>query len=359
MELGLYTFGERTLDPDLGRPPTAEERLKRLLEEAELAEAVGLGVYAVGEHHREEYVVSAPAVVLAAIAARTKRIRLSSAVVVLSSDDPIRVFQQFATLDLLSGGRAELMVGRGSFIESFPLFGYDLRDYEALFEEKLALLLKIREEEKVYWPGGRFTKPIPGLGVYPRPKQNPLPLWVAAGGSPESAVRAGRLGLPLVLGIIAGSPKRFLPFVELYRKTAQEHGHTPRLALAAHGFLAEDDSEAFRLALPAFLQVMNKIGRERGWRPLTPEYFAWSRTLEGADFIGDPERVAEKVLYWHELFRPERLLLQLTVGTLPHARVLKAIELLGTEVLPRVRRALVAQEAQGHAEGLRQGEEDQ
>lgn len=184
MELGLYTFGERTLDPDLGRPPTAEERLRRLLEEAELAEEVGLGVYAVGEHHREEYVVSAPAVVLAAIAARTRRIRLSSAVVVLSSDDPIRVFQQFATLDLLSGGRAELWVGRGSFVESFPLFGYDLKDYEALFEEKLALLLKIREEEKVYWPGGRFTKPIPGLGVYPRPKQNPLPLWVAAGGEP-------------------------------------------------------------------------------------------------------------------------------------------------------------------------------
>lgn len=249
---------------------------------------MGLGVYAVGEHHREEYVVSAPAVVLAAIAARTRRIRLSSAVVVLSSDDPIRVFQQFATLDLLSGGRAELWVGRGSFVESFPLFGYELRDYEALFEEKLALLLKIREEEKVFWPGGRFTKPIPGLGVYPRPKQNPLPLWVAAGGSPESAVRAGRLGLPLVLGIIAGSPKRFLPFVELYRKTAREHGHTPRLALAAHGFLAEDDEEAFRLALPAFLRVMNKIGRERGWRPLTPEYFAWSRTAEGPTSSATP-----------------------------------------------------------------------
>lgn len=192
MELGLYTFGERTLDPDLGRPPTAEERLRRLLEEAELAERVGLGVYAVGEHHREEYVVSAPAVVLAAIAARTRRIRLSSAVVVLSSDDPIRVFQQFATLDLLSGGRAELWVGRGSFVESFPLFGYELRDYEALFEEKLALLLKIREEEKVFWPGGRFTKPIPGLGVYPRPKQNPLPLWVAAGEARSR--RCGRAG---------------------------------------------------------------------------------------------------------------------------------------------------------------------
>jgi len=347
VEFGLYTFGERTFDPGLGRPPTAEERLKRLLEEAELADEVGLSLFAVGEHHREDYVVSAPAVVLAAIAARTRRIRLASAVVVLSSEDPIRVFQQFSTLDLLSGGRAELWVGRGSFVESFPLFGYDLRDYEALFEEKLALLLKIREEEKVHWPGGRFTKPIPGLGVYPRPKQNPLPVWVAAGGSLESAVRAGRLGLPLVLAIIAGTPKRFLPFVELYRKTAREHGHTPRLTLAAHGFLAEDDAEAFRLAAPAFLAVMNKIGRERGWRPMDVNYFAWSRGLQGADFIGEPLRVAEKALYWHELFRPERLILQLTVGTLPHTKVLRAIELLGTEVLPRVQKALATPPAAG------------
>ncbi|GLV48332.1 luciferase [Thermus sp. LT1-2-5] len=347
MELGLYTFGDRTLDPELGRPPTAEERLRRLLEEAELAEETGLALFAVGEHHREDYAVSAPAVVLSAIAAHTRRIRLASAVVVLSSDDPVRVFQQFATLDLLSGGRAELWVGRGSFVESFPLFGYDLRDYEALFEEKLALLLKIREAERVYWPGGRFTQPIPGLGVYPRPKQNPLPLFVAAGGSPESAVRAGRLGLPLVLAVIAGSPKRFLPFVALYRKTAQEHGHTPRLTLAAHGFVAEEDGEAFRLAAPAFLAVMNRIGRERGWQPLTQEYFAWSRGLEGADFIGDPLRVAEKALYWYELFRPERLVLQLTVGTLPHAKVLRAIELLGGEVLPRVQRALATPPAAG------------
>jgi len=340
MELGLYTFGDRTLDPDLGRPPTAEERLRRLLEEAELADQAGLAVFAVGEHHREDYVVSAPAVVLAAIAARTRRIRLSSAVVVLGSDDPIRVYQAFATLDLLSGDRAELVVGRGSFIESFPLFGYDLQDYEVLFEEKLALLLKIREEEKVFWPGERFTHPIPGLGVYPRAKQDSLPVWVAVGGTPESAVRAGRLGLPMVLAIIAGDPRRFRPLVALYRETAQAHGHEPRLALAAHGFLAEDDGEAFRLAAPAFLQAMNRIGRERGWRPLSLDYFAHSRTLAGADFIGDPERVAEKLLYWHELFRPERVLLQLTVGTLPHARVLRAIELLGAEVLPRVRKEL-------------------
>jgi probable LLM family oxidoreductase len=340
MELGLYTFGERTLDPELGRPPTPEERLRRLLEEAELADQVGLSVFAVGEHHREEFVVSAPAVALAAMAARTQRIRLSSAVVVLSSEDPIRVFQAFATLDLISGGRAELMVGRGSFLESFPLFGYDLRDYETLFEEKLALLLELRKAERVAWPGGRFTRSVPNLGVYPRPKQNPLPIWLAVGGTPESAVRAGQLGLPMVLAIIAGSPRRFLPLVELYRQTARAHGHTPRLALAAHGFLAEDDAEAFRLAAPAFLQVMNRIGRERGWRPLSLDYFAWSRGLEGADFIGDPERVLEKALYWHELFRPERLLLQLSVGTLPHGKVLRAIELLGTEVLPGLRRAL-------------------
>ncbi len=337
MEIGLYTFGDRTFDPELGRPPTGEERLKRLLEEAELADQAGLAVYAVGEHHRPDYAVSAPAVVLAAMAARTRRIRLSSAVNVLSSDDPIRLFQQFATLDLLSGGRAEIMVGRGSFIESFPLFGYELKDYEALFEEKLALLLRLRAEERVDWPGGRFTRPIPGLGVYPRPLQNPLPLWVAVGGTPESAVRAGRLGLPMVLAIIAGDPRRFLPLVELYRETARAHGHTPRLALAAHGFLAEDDEEAFRLALPAFLEVMNRIGRERGWRPLTPAYFARSRTLEGADFIGSPERVLEKALYWRELFWPERLLLQLTVGTLPHRRVLRAVELLGEKVIPALK----------------------
>ena len=336
MELGLFSFVERTPGSGL----TAEERLRNLLEEIDLADQVGLDVFGVGEHHRPDYVVSAPAVVLAAAAARTKRIRLTSAVNVLSSDDPIRVFQQFATVDLLSGGRAEIMAGRGSFIESFPLFGYDLRDYDELFAEKLDLLLRLREGERVTW-SGRHRPPLRDQPVYPRPVQEPLPVWIAVGGTPESAVRAGTLGLPMALAIIGGLPERFVPFAELHRRAAEEagHGRLP-LGINSHGFLADSADEAADLAFGPFSETMNRIGRERGWPPTTRVDFDAQRTLRGALFVGSPAEVAEKILFQHSLFGHERFLLQLSVGSMPHDRMLRAIELFGTEVAPLVRAEL-------------------
>ncbi|OUM86083.1 MAG: luciferase [Bacillus thermozeamaize] len=340
MEIGIYTFGERTVDPETGQLISPSERLQRLMEEIELADQVGLDVYGVGEHHRPDYTVSAPAVVLAAAASRTKRIRLTSAVNVLSSDDPVRVFQQFATLDLLSQGRAEIMVGRGSFIESFPLFGYDLKDYDELFAEKLDLLLKLRESEHITW-SGNHRPPIDNRGVYPRPLQNPLPVWVAVGGTPESAIRAGALGLPMALAIIGGLPERFAPFAQLHRTAAQKAGHPkPRLSINSHGFLADTSQEAVDTAFPAFKTVMDRLGQERGWPPMTREQFEFSCSLRGADFVGSPQQVIEKILFQHEIFGHDRFLLQLTVGTLPHKKVLRAIELLGTEVAPVVKREL-------------------
>ncbi len=341
MEIGIYTFGERTADPETGELISPAERLRRLLEEIELADQVGLDVYGVGEHHRPDYTVSAPVVVLAAAASRTQRIRLTSAVTVLSSDDPVRVFQAFSTLDLISGGRAEIMVGRGSFIESFPLFGYDLADYDELFDEKLELLLKLRASERVTW-SGKHRPPIPGLGVYPRPLQDPLPIWVAVGGTPRSAARAGLLGLPMALGIIGGLPERFAPLVELYRQAARKAGHTPRVSINSHGFIADTSQEAADVAYLPFKTMMDKIGQERGWPPLTREQYEASRTLRGANFIGSPQEVIDKILFQYEIFRHERFLIQLTVGTIPHKKVLRAIELLGTEVAPVVRKETAA-----------------
>ena len=341
MELGIYSFGERTRDPETGQLISPHERMRRLLEEIELADQVGLDVFGVGEHHRPDYLVSAPAVVLAAAAARTRRIRLTSAVSVLSTDDPVRVFQAFATLDLVSGGRAEIMVGRGSFTESFPLFGYDLETYDELFDEKLELLLRIREDERVSWTG-RFRPPLRDAAIYPRPLQDPLPVWVATGGTPRSAVRTGLLGLPMALAIIGGRPERFAPVVELYRQAARRAGHGPervRVGINSHGFIAERSQEAADIAFPAFKETMDRIGRERGWPPLTREQFEASRSLRGADFVGSPQQVIEKILFQHSIFRHDRFLLQLTVGTLPHRQVLRAIELLGTEVAAAVRRA--------------------
>ncbi|ADI14072.1 Luciferase-like, subgroup [Truepera radiovictrix DSM 17093] len=338
-ELGLYSFADWTPDPATGDRVPPERRLRDLLEEIELADQVGLDVFGLGEHHRPEYLSSAPAVILAAAAARTKRIRLSSAVTVLSSDDPVRVFQDFATLDLLSGGRAEIIAGRGSFIESFPLFGYDLKDYDALFAEKLALLLELRRSERVTW-SGQHRPPIPNLGVYPRPLQEPLPVWLAVGGTPASAVRAGTLALPLALAIIGGLPERFVSVVELYRRAAQGAGHDPArlpVSLNMHGFVADDARRAADLFFPPYAAVMDRIGRERGWSGMTRAQFDASCTLRGANVVGDPEAVTEKILFHHRLFGHQRLLLQLTVGTLPHREVLRAIELLGTKVAPVVR----------------------
>lgn len=299
-------------------------------------------MFGIGEHHRPDFVSSAPAVVLAAAAARTKRIRLTSAVTVLSSDDPVRVFQEFSTLDLLSGGRAEIMAGRGSFIESFPLFGYDLNDYDSLFDEKLRLLIELREKERVTW-SGRHRPALAGQGIYPRPVQNPLPIWVAVGGTPESVVRAGTLGLPLALAIIGGLPERFAPLVRLYRQAAAEGGHDPAtlpVSINSHGFIGDDSQQAADDYYPTFAQMMNKIGRERGWPPITRQQFDHSRTLRGSDFIGSPNEIVDKILFQHTLFGHQRLLLQLGVGTIPHARVMRAIELLGTRVAPAVREAL-------------------
>ena len=339
VELGLYSFAEMTPDPVTGATITSEERIRRLLEEVELADRVGLDVFGLGEHHREEFSVSAPAIVLAAAAARTKRIRLTSAVTVLSSDDPVRVFQDFATLDLISGGRAEIMAGRGSFIESFPLFGYDLKDYDALFEEKLELLLQIRDNVRVTWHG-RHRARLDGQPVLPRPVQDPLPLWVAVGGHPESVERAARLGLPLALAIIGGEPRRFAPLFDLYRRAAQRAGHDPAslpTSINSHGFIADDSRQAADDTFAAYAYVMGRIGKERGWPPLTREQFDASLSPIGANLIGDPAEVTAKILYEHEIFGFDRFLMQMTVGTLPHDKVLRSIELFGTVVAPAVR----------------------
>jgi probable LLM family oxidoreductase len=344
MEIGIYTFAERTPDARTGHLVSAEQRLADLLEEIELADQLGLDVFGVGEHHRPDYVVSSPAVVLAAAAMRTKRIRLTSAVSVLSSDDPVRVFQDFATLDLLSRGRAEIMAGRGSFIESFPLFGYDLDDYDELFEEKLELLLKLRESEKVEWQGSHRA-PLNGLSVFPRPVQDPLPIWVAVGGTPQSVVRAAALGLPMALAIIGGEPERFKPMVDLYREAGRRAGHDPavlEVSINSHGYIADTSLQASDEAYPPYFDVMGRIGRERGWSPPTREKFESERSTRGALLVGDPQEVIDKILWEHELFAHQRFLMQMSVGTMPHAQIMHSIELLGDVVAPAVRKALGA-----------------
>ena len=330
MELGVYTFG------DVGPGISPQRRLTQLIEEIELADQVGLDVFGVGEHHRDDYVVSAPTVVLAAGAARTERIRLTSAVTVLSSDDPIRVYQQFATLDLLSGGRAEIMAGRGSFIESFPLFGYDLDDYEQLFTTKLEQLLALRAT------GMANDRP-----VYPRPIQEPLPIWIAVGGTPQSVARAGYLGLPLALAIIGGQPERFAPMVELYRDAARQGGHDPDalpVSINSHAFVADTTRHAADTSRQAadtfygpYSAVMTRIGRERGWSPMTRGQFDAALGLHNHLVVGDVDAVVEKILFQHSIFGHSRFLAQMSIGPMPHDAVLHSIELFGREVAPRVR----------------------
>ena len=335
MELGLYTFAELTRDPATGRTISSPQRLRNLIEEATLADEVGLEAFAIGEHHRPDFAVSAPVIALAAVAERTSRIRLSSAVTVLSSDDPVRVFEQFSTLDLLSGGRAEIMAGRGSFIESFPLFGYDLADYDELFVEKLDLLLRLRESERVTW-SGRLRPPLEDVGVYPRPIQERLPVWIAVGGNPASAARAGALGLPMALAIIGGLPERFAPFAEIHRRAALETGHdVPALSINSHGFIADTSQAAADASWPQFNAMMTKIGRERGWPPMSREDFDASMSLRGANVVGSPQEVVEKILFQHEIFGHQRFLLYLS--SLDHAKTMRAIELYGTDVAPVVR----------------------
>ena len=344
MEFGIYTFVDHTPDPVTGERIPAEQRHRNLLEEAMLADRLGLDVFGIGEHHRPDFIASAPSVLLAAIAARTQRIRLTSAVTVLSSEDPVRVFQQYATLDLLSNGRAEIMAGRGSFTESFPLFGYDLKDYDALYAEKLAMLLELRRAERLTWKG-TFTPTITDRGVYPRPIQDPLPVWVAVGGTPESVVRAATLGLPLTLAIIGGEPARFKPFTDLYKQVWARTGHDPaglQLGIGSHGFIADSFTEAAELMWPRYELMMGRIGRERGWGPVGRPQFDFEVSPNGAMLLGDPENVARKMIREHHLFGFTRFCLQFSVGSVPHDRMLRCIELYATRVVPMVKEAIGA-----------------
>ncbi|WP_078380067.1 LLM class flavin-dependent oxidoreductase [Sutcliffiella halmapala] len=352
MEIGISTFVETTPDVVTGEVISHAQRIREVVEEIILADKVGLDVFGVGEHHREDFAASSPAVVLAAAASQTNRIRLTSAVTVLSSVDPVRVFQDFATLDGISNGRAEIMAGRGSFIESFPLFGYDLKDYDELFEENLELLLKIRESEKVTWRGGHRPA-IQNLGVYPRPVQGPLPVWIGSGGNSESVVRAGILGLPLVLAIIGGSPLQFKPLVDLYKRAAIHAGHdVSKLPVASHshGFIAENTEIAADKFFPSTQQVMNKLGQERGWARYDRSTFDAARSFEGALYVGDSATVAKKIIHLRKNVGITRFMLHVPVGTMPHDDVMKAIELLGTEVAPKVREEIARWEAESKLE---------
>jgi len=345
MEIGLDSFAAASIDPKTGQASEPARHLRELLEAIDLADEVGLDVFGIGEHHRPEFLDSAPAIILAAAAARTKRIRLTSAVTVLSAADPVRVFQQFATLDLLSNGRAEMVVGRGSFIEAFPLFGLELEDYDSLFAEKLDLLLKIREHTHVHW-SGKHRPSLNGEGVYPRPVQNPLPVWLGVGGTPASFARAGALGLPLMVAIIGGEHRRFRPLIDLYREAGLRAGYSlEQLKVGVHslGYVAEDSATAADDFFPGYADSFTQIGKERGWPPMTRDHFNAQLGPTGALLVGDPETVAEKILQINEVLGGiSRLTFQMSVAALPRAKMLRAVELLGTEVAPMVRTSLAS-----------------
>ncbi len=350
MQIGIDSFAAAISDPATGETLTPSERLRRLIEEIEFADKVGLDVFGIGEHHRPEFLDSAPPIILAAAAARTKNIRLTSAVTVLSAADPVRVFQEFATLDLISQGRAEIIVGRGSFGEAYPLFGFSFEDYDDLFVEKLDLLLKLNASTQVTW-SGRFRPSLKGQGVYPRPLQQKLPIWVGVGGTPESFIRAGTLGLPLMVAIIGGEFRRFRPLVDLYREAGRQAGHSAeklKVGLHAIGFVAETAQQAKDVFFPGWLAMFGTIGRERGWSAPSRAQFDAMTGPHGAYLIGDPAYVAEKMLKASEaLGGVSRITFQMSVAALDHRVMVRAIELLGTEVAPRVRAATAQSNAKG------------
>lgn len=346
MEFGLSSFGDLNPIRESDRPIDPASRLRDLLEEIRIADEVGIDVFGLGEHHRPDYAISAPEIVLAAAVSQTSRIRLSSAVTVISSADPVRVYQDFATLDLVSGGRAEIWAGRGSFIESFPLFGQDLDDYNDLYAEKLDLLLIIRDHEIVTW-SGQHRPAIDGRGVYPRAIQQPLPVWLASGGTPTSAQRSGALGLPMILAIIGGHWRRFRSIVDIHRHAAKTHGHvaeaTP-VAINSLGFIAKDSQTALDAYYPAHTAAMRRVARERGWGEMTRASYDAQVASEGALYVGSPQQIIEKILHSHEVFGHDRFVLQLGTGTIPNREMLQAIELFGTVVIPAVRSALANDE---------------
>ncbi|WP_184544873.1 LLM class flavin-dependent oxidoreductase [Mucilaginibacter sp. FT3.2] len=339
MELGISTFGEVHPDGTAGKAINAHKRVQELLEEVKLADEVGLDVFAFGEHHRPDFVISAPEVFMAAAAAITKNIKLSSSVTVLSSADPVRTFQNFATVDLISGGRAEMIAGRGSFIESFPLFGFDLDNYDALFTEKLEMFLQINKQEILNWEGN-FRAPVANQGVYPRPLQQAIPVWIGVGGTRASALRAGRLNLPMIIAILGSNPKHFVSFVEAYRESAEKAGHDVsklQLGISSQFYVAEDASQAADEFYPSYAALMTRVGRDRGWSPMTRESFEYLRS-DGPLVVGDVQMAVDKIMQQYELFGNTRFVAQLVTGHTPHEKILKAIELYGTKVAPIIRR---------------------